>query len=308
MPQRFLREFVRYIQKGTDGYTASVCENAALSKMCTIRVGGIAAARISPRDIASFSKLLKLTHQSGFAYRILGGGSNVILPNGRFEGIFFSTRELNRVTFCENTLIAEAGASLGACIRTAASVGLCGLENLYGIPASVGGAVRMNAGAYGREIADCLQWTEIFDVETGDIARLSAEELSLSYRQSRLQKNKRWTLLRACFCFCRDFSSDIWFRAEQALLKKRLSQPLEHPNAGSVFKRPAPNVEVWRLIDACGLRGNFCGGAQISEKHAGFIVNRGGATAKDVSALLTHIQRRVWEECKISLTPEIEFL
>ena len=308
MPQRSLLEFVRHIKEQSNGCTVSVCENVALSRMCTMRVGGIAVARLSPCDVSSFAKLLCIVRQNGFTYRIVGGGSNVILPDGYFEGVVFSTKGMNRVTLCENTLIAEAGASLGACIRIAAKAGLCGLEDLYGIPASVGGAVRMNAGAYGREIADCLQWADVFDAKTGEICRLSAAELSLSYRHSRLQENSKWTIVRACFAFCRDFSADIQDRARRALMKKRISQPLEFPNAGSVFRRPAPSVEVWRLVDACALRGMYCGGAQISEKHAGFIVNRGGATARDVFTLLTHIKRRVWEECKVVLTPEIEFL
>jgi UDP-N-acetylmuramate dehydrogenase len=308
MPQNSLLNFVRHIQERSDVCAVSVCENAALSRMCTMRVGGIAAVRFAPHDTSSFEKLLTLTHKNGFSYRVVGGGSNVILPDGYFDGIFFSTKGMNRVTLSENTLIAETGASLGAFVRIAAKAGLCGLENLYGIPASIGGAVRMNAGAYGREIADCLRWTEIFDIETGETFRLSAQELSLSYRYSRLQENKKWILLRACFLLCRDFSLDINKRAEQVLLKKRLSQPLEYPNAGSAFKRPSPNVEVWRLIDSCAMRGMRRGGAQISEKHAGFIVNLGGATAKDVYTLLAHMKQRVWEECKVSLIPEIEFL
>lgn len=283
-------------------------KNVWMRDLCTFRIGGQAAYVLTPCDISSFLHIARVLTAQKIPYYVWGGGSNILPSDDRFCGVILSTRRLNGYHINGRSLTAECGVFLNSCILSCADACMSGWEPLYGIPGTVGGALRMNAGANGREIGDSLEWAEIFDPVTGECFRLSRAEMRFSYRHSYLQAYRSLIAVRACFSMTLTAKKDSITIIQSVMRKRRLTQPIEYPSAGSVFRRPAPHIEVWRLIDACGMRGMTCGGAQISEKHAGFIINRQNATAADVRFLIDHIIHRVQDTHGILLKPEVEIL
>ena len=202
-------------------------------------------------------------------------------------------------------LSAQAGVTLSALARKALDCGLGGLAFAYGIPGTVGGGVYMNAGAYGGQIADCLERATLLD-DTGEMLVLPASELALGYRSSALMDGGL-TLLSADFRLAPASPESIRAEMDGNMRARREKQPLEYPSCGSTFKRP-PGHFAGALIEQCGLKGYTVGGAQVSEKHAGFVINRGGATSADVLALIGHIQRVVREKTGVSLACEVRII
>ena len=297
---------LRDIEKGI--CRAVVEKNVCMRDLCTFRIGGKVAYLLAPCDTSSFLHIARVLVTHNVPYYVLGGGSNVLPSDDRFCGVMLSTRRLNGYHIQGRLLTAECGAFLNSCILSCAHSCLSGWEPLYGIPGTVGGALRMNAGANGREIGENLEWAEIFDPATGELFRLSREEMRFSYRHSLLQSRRSFIAVRACFSMVAAAKSDSMIIIQSVMRKRRLTQPIEYPSAGSIFRRPAPHIEVWRLIDACGMRGMIHGGAQISEKHAGFIINRQNATAVDVRHLIDRIIHRVRDTHGVLLKPEVEML
>ena len=289
------------------GDNGTVMLDRPLASLCTFRIGGTADAVISPASVSDFCALVRGAEVRGIPYRILGAGSNILAADCGFRGVVFSTKRLNNLSINGNYIEAECGLTLNTMILAAMHRGLGGLSALYGIPATVGGAVYMNAGAHGCEISRYLVKVELFDTKVGRRFFLSRKALCFSYRHSRLQKEKHLVLLRACFCLPCEEENITHAEICEVCRCRRASQPLEYPSAGSAFRRPATS-EAWRLIDAAGLRGRRIGGAQVSEKHAGFIINRGGATSADVCALLSLCEERVETLFGVKLVREIEFL
>ena len=201
--------------------------------------------------------------------------------------------------------MAGAGALLIAVCRRALQEALAGLAFAYGIPGSVGGAVFMNAGAYGGELSQVLESVRFVD-EAGQIRTEPAEQLHLSYRHSIFTENPNAIILSAAFCLVKGDKDAIRAQMEELMARRKEKQPLEYPSAGSTFKRPQGHF-AGALIEQAGLKGCTVGGAAVSEKHAGFVINRGGATAKDVRTLIAHIQKTVWEKSGVQLEPEIRF-
>jgi UDP-N-acetylmuramate dehydrogenase len=285
---------------------ALVVHNAPVDRLCTMRVGGRAAYMVVPPDVNVLCRLLSSLTQAGVPYLLLGAGSNVIPGDGHFDGVVVLTSKLQRIRTIGTKIKAECGAMLNALILSAAEQDLCCMERLYGIPGTVGGALKMNAGAHGTSIADWLVCATLFSPITGETCVFSKEELALSYRDSLLQHQTEWAVLDATFQ-ATPMAHDRVKASVAAVVKARLrAQPIGLPSAGSVFRRPVEG-EAWRLIDRCGLRGYRLGGAQVSPKHAGFIVNTGKASAGDVFHLVRHVQARVEEACGVHLVPEIEF-
>lgn len=285
----------------------AVSLNYPLSALTTFRIGGVADAVIAPTALSDLCALVRGAWVRGIPYRILGAGSNLLAPDEGFCGAVFLTRRLNKISINENYVTADCGISLNTAILAAMHRGLGGLSALYGIPATVGGAVYMNAGAHGSEISRYLVRVEVFDAETGRRFFLSRRALCFSYRHSRLQEKKNLVLLRACFCLPFADADATHAEIREVCRRRCASQPLEFPSAGSAFRRPAA-TEAWRLLDAAGMRGKRIGGAEVSEKHAGFIINRGGATALDVRRLLSLCEERVKALFDVKLVREIEFL
>jgi UDP-N-acetylmuramate dehydrogenase len=238
-------------------------------------------------------------------YIVVGNGSNILFEDAGYRGCVIFTEKMNSVAIDGNRITAGAGMSFTALASKAKTASLTGLEFAYGIPGSVGGAVVMNAGAYGVQVSDVLESCEVFDTEKCEFYTLKKDEMELSYRHSILSENKNLICICATFTL-KEGKKDEIDAVMRDLMQRRISkQPLEYPSAGSVFKRPAPDLFVGKMIEDSGLKGYTVGGAQVSEKHAGFIINIGNATAKDVLDLVEHIQSVIRANYGVEIECEI---
>ena len=278
-----------------------------MSSHCSFRVGGPARRMAFPERGEQLVILLQLAEDCAARPLILGKGSNVLPPDGGLERLVIETGGLAALTAGEDgTITAEAGVPLARLAEFAAQRGLAGLEFAHGIPGTVGGALCMNAGAYGGEMKDVVEEVTLLLPEEG-VRRFSGAEMAFGYRRSFLSDHPEAVALRAVFRLIPGDGSAIRERMRELMGKRRASQPLEYPSAGSTFKRPE-GYFAGTLIDQCGLKGLTVGGAQVSEKHAGFVINRGGATAADVLVLIREVQRRVLEEKGVALQMEVKLL
>ena len=278
-------------------------EREPLSRHTTFKIGGPAAVFCEPETGEQLSAALRLCKEAGVRRYLLGKGSNVLFADEGFDGVVVCLNRLAcRARREGNTLWAGAGDSLARVCTAAAKAGLGGLEFAYGIPGSVGGAVYMNAGAYGGEIKDVLQAVTFLD-ETGGEHTLPASQLQLGYRTS-IFEQRPWCVLQAQFCLTPADPAEIGARMRDYADRRAEKQPLDLPSAGSTFKRPA-GAFAGALIQQCGLRGFSVGGAAISEKHCGFVVNQGGATCADVLALTEEVCRIVREKTGYVLEKEV---
>ena len=283
------------------------CENEPLSRHSSFRIGGPCALFVTPESADSLRDAYNEAKSEGIRTYILGKGSNILFADEGFDGVIISTEKLTSVTVSGNTLTADAGASFTHIAAVARDAGLSGLEFAYGIPGSVGGAVFMNAGAYGGQVSDCLESSSCFDPENDRIIYTEGADHDFGYRSSIYKKNPERVILSATFELKNGDKEEIRAYMEDIMGRRRDKQPLEYPSAGSVFKRPE-GYFAGQLIEEQGLKGCTIGGAQVSEKHAGFIINRGGATAKDVLDLIAHIQAKVKEAHGVMLECEVVFV
>lgn len=266
----------------------------------TYRTGGAAEAFVSPKTKEDWSFVLKLAATYQVALHIVGFGSNILVGGKGIKGIVCSTQRMNEFEQTGDTIQAQAGVALDKVCQTAVKAGYGGMEKLSGIPGSIGGAVYMNAGAFGQETFDRLEYVDVIDYD-GRPATLRKEELHYAYRRVDGLENK--IVLSAAFRFEKGDSKKL-LEERNAVLHKRLEkQPLEYPSAGSVFKRPQGDYAS-RLIDDTGLRGLTVGGAKVSEKHAGFIVNFNHATPEDIKILMEQVREQVHAKHGIWLEPE----
>ena len=276
----------------------------------SFKIGGPAAALCAPKDRQQLRELVGFVQREGVDSWYIGNGSNLLVSDEGLNGIailldggFDGEIELDGTV-----LLAPAGKKLSALCAAACAAGLTGLEFAYGIPGSVGGAVYMNAGAYGGEMKDRLLWVEYL-APTGEIVRLEQEQLSLSYRHSRFMEEgmQGSCIVRAAFGLQRGEKAAIQSEMDRILNQRRQKQPLEYPSAGSTFKRPQGAFAA-QLIDKCGLKGSTVGGAQVSEKHAGFVINTGKATCADVLELTRQVRECVQEKTGYLLELEVRQL
>ncbi|MDD6300648.1 MAG: UDP-N-acetylmuramate dehydrogenase [Ruminococcus sp.] len=275
--------------------------NEPLAKYSSFRTGGKAANIIFPESTEEFVTALR--ENPGAA--VLGNLSNTLVLDGGIDGTVIITTKLNSVSVNGNTVTAAAGASLTSVAIAARDASLAGCEFLYGIPGTVGGGVFMNAGAYGGEIADIIENAVVFTPD-GKVTTLSKDDLDLGYRTSKLQST-RYILLSAAFSL-QSGNKEVISSAMDDLMNRRMTtQPLDKPSCGSTFKRPAGNF-AGKLISDCGLKGMSVGGAQVSEKHAGFIVNSGGATSRDILDLVQLVKKTVFEKTGVLLEEEIRII
>lgn len=282
-------------------------ENVDGKRLCSFRVGGCVKIVAKPQSSLQVKALLDYLDASGMKNKVLGRGSDTVISDEGFDGALVLLTELKGIKVDGDMLSAGAGESLASVASFACSQCLTGLEFAHGIPGSVGGAVYMNAGAYGGEISDVIVSCECYDRRSKSIVVLDKFDLGLSYRHSVLQDKGELVVLSALFKLSKGEKTEIRERMDEYKAKRLASQPLEYPSAGSAFKRPQGHFAA-KLIDDAGLKGYTVGGAQVSEKHAGFIINRGGATADDIKDLVSYIQLTVKEKFDVSLEPEIEFL
>ena len=281
-----------------------VFENESLSKYSYMKTGGIARKIIFPLSAESFIEAVR----NEDVY-IFGNCSNVLFPDSEIEKTILLTTKLKGISLSqegEYTFItAEAGASLSAVSKLAMENSLTGLEFAHGIPGTVGGAVYMNAGAYEREIKDVFHFCRCID-ENGNETTLDFSQMEFSYRKSVMQ-DKKIILISATFKLKKGEKTQIKAYMNELMQKRRDKQPLEYPSVGSFFKRPKGHFAA-KLIEDAGLKGYSIGGAQVSEKHAGFVINKGGATTEDILKLSEHIKKTVYEKCGIVLEEEVKII
>ncbi len=275
--------------------------NEPLACHTTIEVGGPADLFLQPLTIKAMIAVITKLSGYQFPYILLGGGSNVIAADRGIRGVVISTRKLQQVNIQDNLATAEAGILLSDFCQQLAEAGLSGLEFASGIPGTLGGGLYMNAGAYGGEIKDSLLSAEVLTAE-GRRQTLTAEELEMEYRSSLLQEQKL-IALSATFKLRKRPSSEIRAEIQKLKEKRWASQPMDKPSAGSTFKRP-PGHYAGKLIEEAGLKGCRVGGAMVSPKHAGFIVNTGEATARDIVELMLEIKEKVYQKFRVRLKPE----
>ena len=276
----------------------------------SFKIGGPAAALCVPKDRRQLRELVGFVQREGVDSWYIGNGSNLLVSDKGLNGIaiLLDSGFDGEIEVDGTVLLAPAGKKLSAVCAAACAAGLTGLEFAYGIPGSVGGAVYMNAGAYGGEMKDRLLWVEYL-APTGEIVRLEQEQLSLSYRHSRFMEEgmQGSCIVRAAFGLQRGEKAAIQSEMDRILNQRRQKQPLEYPSAGSTFKRPQGAFAA-QLIDKCGLKGSTVGGAQVSEKHAGFVINTGKATCADVLELTRQVRECVQEKTGYLLELEVRQL
>ena len=278
-------------------------ENEPLAAHCTFKIGGPAQLFVQPQTEQQLCSAAALCKEQAVRYYLLGNGSNILFADEGFAGVVIDISALGSDIAVEgNMLTAGAGVRLVALCRAALEHGLSGLEFAYGIPGTVGGAVYMNAGAYGGEMKDVLTVVRYLTAE-GKVVQASAAELDLSYRHSIFEENGG-CILSAQFALQPGNAADIRAKMDELMAKRTDKQPLDKPSAGSTFKRPAGAFAA-ALIDQCGLRGFRHGGAAVSDKHCGFVVNLGGATCADVLALCDEVRAIVKEKTGYELEKEI---
>lgn len=283
-----------------------LAEQEPMTRRTTFGIGG-PALLLRPRSCAELQAAMTLCREAGEEPFILGRGSNLLVSDsGISRPVIQLDGDFTAITREGNTLRCGAGASLIAVCRAAAENSLSGIEWGYGIPGSLGGGVYMNAGAYGGELRDVLTEVTFLD-EAGEYRTLPAAELSLSYRHSIFEDRPGTVIVGAVLTLTPGDPAAIRAAMEDYMSRRREKQPLEYGSAGSTFKRPVGNYAS-ALVDQCGLKGLSVGGAEVSRKHAGFIINRGGATAADVQELIAEVQRIVREKTGYTLECEIKYI
>lgn len=280
-------------------------ENAPLSRYTTMRVGGPADVMLSPSTENEISAALEILRREGLPFLIIGNGSNLLFSDEGFRGVILRLgKNFSRVTCQDAFVCAQSGALLSAAAKAAADHALRGLEFASGIPGSVGGGVYMNAGAYGGEIAQALESAQV--LIDGEIETWRCERFDFSYRHSALMA-EGGVVLSARFRLSAGDPAEIQALMNDLNSRRRQKQPLQYPSCGSFFKRPAGHY-AGALIEAAGLKGYAVGDAQVSEIHAGFIINRGHATAQQIYSLMRHVQRTVLADSGVALEPEVRLI
>jgi UDP-N-acetylmuramate dehydrogenase len=280
-----------------------------MDRHTSIGVGGRADALIFPENVAELGKLVALLRAGGVPVFFLGNGTNLIVRDDGFRGVIVSTKSLRSVRLEKRgsdrgAILAEAGASLAEVVALTVKEALTGMEFCAGIPGSVGGGVRMNAGAYGSELKDIIESVDLLNGE-GNIKSCARESLQFQYRNMTLPEGA--CIAGGIFVLARGSRAAIEDRVREILRARTGKHPLEYRNAGSIFKNPR-GTPAGKIIDEAGLKGARIGGAKVSEKHGNFIVNLGSATAKDICSLIEHVQKRVLETKGIALEPEVKII
>lgn len=285
-----------------------IVEEEPMSRHTSFRIGGPARRMAFPTTGAQMVLLMSFAAECGARPLVIGKGTNLLCPDEGLDRLVVETSGLSRLEMGTepDTVLAEAGVSLARLADFACKAGLTGLEFAHGIPGSVGGGVCMNAGAYGGEMKQVVSGVSVLFPEEG-VKFLSGEEMDFGYRHSLLTDHPEAVVLHALFRLTPGDPEAIREQMRDLASRRKASQPLEWPSAGSTFKRPE-GYFAGTLIDQCGLKGLTVGGAQVSEKHAGFVINRGGATCADVEALVRQIQERVQEQAGVRLEPEVKIL
>lgn len=278
-----------------------------MSKHTSFKIGGNADVYIKVNNLSKLSTILKECQASDVDYMILGNGSNLLVSDDGIRGVVIRLDgDFRKITLLDDTTIfCGAGATLAYLCKFALNCGLSGLEFAWGIPGTVGGAVFMNAGAYDGEMKDVVHSVSHIS-PSGEIGRTEKENMNFGYRTS-VYRSNNMIITGVTLKLKKGNPDEIRAKMDDYMSRRSTKQPLEYPSAGSVFKRPEGNF-AGALIEQCGLKGKTCGGAQVSEKHAGFIINKSNATAKDVRDLIGEIQKTVSDKTGYNLECELIIL
>lgn len=299
LDETFVRAVASAVPEG------SVAANAPLAERTTFRIGGPAQLLVSPGTLAEAASVWALAKEAGVPVRALGEGSDLLVADGGVAGVVLAmTDRLGAVRVEGERLFAEAGATNAAVSEAACAAGLAGYEFACGIPGSIGGAAIMNAGAYGGQFCDVAESVLCAD-DGGNLLWIPADEAGWGYRKSRMD-DEGLLVLGAALSLSPDDPGLVRDRMDELTRRRESKQPLTLPSAGSTFKRPEGHF-AGKLVEDAGLRGHRIGGAQVSDVHAGFVVNAGGATAADVVALIEHVRAVVDERFGVLLEPEVRF-
>ena len=282
-----------------------VLNNVSLKKYNTYKIGGKAKYVIKPYDVNSLIELINYLNKNHVHYIILGSGSNVILPDDDYDGALILLSNLNNIKVDNNIVTVESGINLSKLIMNIIDNNLSGLENLYGIPGTLGGAIRGNAGCHGSEISDYL--VSVTYLENGIIKNIDKDKCNFNYRNSIFKSDNKKIILSAEFKLKKGDKTEMNIIIKNHQKKRLESQPLNYPNAGSVFKNPK-GLHAGKLIEDLGLKDYHINDAYISDKHANFIINRGSATCKDIINLIEYIRGQVKEKNNIDLELEQEII
>ena len=281
-------------------------ENEPLAAHCTFKIGCPARLFVQPVDRAQLCRAVALCKAQGVRYYLLGNGSNILFADEGYDGAVLAISSMQDTVEVHGTqLTAGAGVRLSALCKTALEHGLTGLEFAYGIPGTVGGAVYMNAGAYGGEMKDVLASVDVLTQDL-EIKTIPAAELNLGYRYSSIPE-KGYIVLGATLQLKKGNIAEIRGRMAELAEQRRAKQPLQYPSAGSTFKRPE-GYFAGKLVQDAGLKGKTIGGAQVSEKHSGFLINIGGATAQDILDLIAFCQKEVKDKFGVTLETEVKIV
>ncbi len=282
-----------------------VISDAPLKEYTSFKIGGPADLLVEPENSNALQQVMRILAEHNQSYFVLGKGSNILIGDKGFRGVVLRLTGLNNVRSEGTKIIAESGVTLAKLAGFAVNAELTGLEFASGIPGTLGGAVVMNAGAYGGEMRDVVTRVTALTPH-GEMRALNAREMEFGYRQSIFQKNG-WIVVEVEMELQPGDSVEIRDKMNELNSRRKNKQPLEYPSAGSTFKRP-PGYFAGTLIDQMGLKGYTIGGAQVSEKHAGFIINVGGARASDVLKLIQHVQKQVKAKAGVDLEPEVHLV
>lgn len=293
------QELVAFV--GTD----AVKTEEPMKNHTTFRIGGPARYFVTPKTTKELADVIALCRSAEVPFLVMGNGSNLLVADKGWRGAVISTERLKDASVSHTSIWAEAGITLARLARLAQDASLTGMEFAAGIPGTLGGALVMNAGAYGGEMKDILLWADVLAPD-GSIHRKTVSQLELGYRTSLIQQ-EGYVVLAAQLSLKEGDQTAIKRKMDDLACQRKAKQPLEYPSAGSTFKRP-PGYFAGKLIDDAGLRGFQLGGAAISEKHCGFVINKAQATAEDVLNLCSEVKRRVKERTGVELELEIKIL
>ena len=281
--------------------------NEKLELHTTYKVGGICKYFITPKDLDELIELLKYLKEKNIKYMILGNGSNTIFSSKEYNGVIINLCNFNSMEIIENKIYVEAGYQLIKLSMDALNNSLSGLEFAAGIPGNIDGAIFMNAGAYKSDMSNLVETVTFLD-ESFELKTLKNEELNFSYRKSLFQDHPEYIIISTVLELDEGIEEEIKDLMDRRKERRISSQPLEYPSAGSVFRNPSEDVFAGKLIEDLGLKGYTIGGAQISEKHANFIINIGGATGEDIKTLIDLVKLKVKEKYNIDLHVEQRFI
>ncbi|MCR5429668.1 MAG: UDP-N-acetylmuramate dehydrogenase [Eubacterium sp.] len=284
----------------------SVKENENMANHTTFKCGGNASIYVAPNSIDELLKVLEVLGAEEYPYMVIGNGSNLLVKDSGYKGAIVEVdKKISEIDVRGEEIVVEAGAKLSKVATIAMENDLAGFEFAHGIPGNMGGAVVMNAGAYGGEMKDVLKWVKVVD-QNGEIKTLENDELELGYRTSLVMKEKM-IVLEACIKLELGIMGEVADVMALLMSKRKASQPLEYPSAGSTFKRPE-GYYAGKLVQDAGMKGYRVGDAMVSDKHSGFVINCGNATATEVIQVIKDVQAKVKEEFGVDLETEVRII